>query len=113
MNESSVRLRLHRSDVERFAQTDSIASATPFPNGRVLRLRLTAADVDSPAVVFEGELLEVTVPRADAAQWASSDQIGIYGTHGPLEILVEKDFRRTSLPSPDDEDRYPNPRSPQ
>ena len=112
MNESSVRLRLRRSEVEQFAREASIESATPFPDGRTLRVRLIAADVNGPLVSFTGEVLEVSVPKAASVEWTSSAKVEIFGRHGSLEILVEKDFRRTSLPSPDDEDRYPNPRSP-
>lgn len=112
LNESSVRLRFRRSEVEQFAREASIESATLFPDGRALRVRLLAGDVQGPIVSFTGNTIEVTVPSAAAAEWTTSGQVGIFGRHGSLEILIEKDFRRTSLPSPDDEDRYPNPRSP-
>jgi hypothetical protein len=111
MNESSIRLRVRRSEVERFARESEIESVTVFPGGRVLRVRLSVGDVPQSAVSFDGELLEVRMPPSDSARWTTAGEVGIYAKHGPMEILIEKDFRRTSQPSPDDDDRYPNPRA--
>jgi len=51
------------------------------------------------------------LPAGEGNLWSSGSQVGVYGKSDGIEILVEKDFRRTSAPSPDDNDRYPNPRS--
>jgi hypothetical protein len=112
LNDASVRLRCRRSEVETFAQAGVLETITPFPNGRILRIALTISDGKSPSVLFTGDDLSVSVPREVARNWTATDEVGIYGHDGSLDILIEKDFRRTTLPSPDDADRYPNPRSP-
>jgi len=111
LDENSVRIRLRRSEVERFAQSPSIEAATVFPNGRKLTFMLSKKPAGPLAVTFEGDRIAVAIAQADADAWTGSEQVGLYGREGGLEIMIEKDFRRTSMPSPDDADRYPNPRS--
>lgn len=111
MNDKSVRLRLLRSEVERFGATGSVAASIEFANGRALRYRLARGESGDTAVSFTEDAIEVIVPAREAAAWAEGPQVGIYGKSGSIEIIVEKDFRRTSAPSPDDDDRYPNPRA--
>jgi hypothetical protein len=111
MNEKSVRLRLLKSEVEQFRQTGRVDAAIRFSEERALYYRLMRADVAEPEVRFNADALEVLVPLARATQWSEGPDVGIYGNTGSVDVLVEKDFRRTSAPSPDDHDRYPNPRS--
>ncbi len=111
LTESSVRLRLRRSEVEAFRRDGSVEVSTHLPAGESITYRLTGVAIDQPAVALTAGLLEIRVPAGAARQWASTDQVGLYYPVGALQILVEKDFRRTSAPSPDDDDRYPNPRS--
>lgn len=113
MNDRSVRLRLLRSEVERFHATGAVESAIQFPNGRALRYRLNMGEVAEPVVTFTGDMLDIAVPRAEGESWSGGTAVGMYGKSASLDILVEKDFRRTSAPSPDDDDRYPNPRAAQ
>src|SRR5512133_2731163 len=111
MNDRSVRLRLLRSEVERFGATGSVATSIRFANGRDLHYRLLRGESAAAAVSFTGDAIEVVVPAREAAAWTGGPLVGIYGKSGSIEIIVEKDFRRTSAPSPDDDDRYPNPRA--
>ena len=110
MNETSVRLRLRRSEVERFRSEGEVAASIPFAD-RPLHYRLRRGEVSQPTAAFCHDALEVVVPAGEGEVWATGPQVGIYGRSGALDILVEKDFRRTSAPSPDDDDRYPNPRA--
>jgi hypothetical protein len=112
LNASSVRLRCAVSEVAALASAGRVTTRVPFPDGRTLEVVLSsvdAADSGEPRVVFAGDRIEVSLPAAQAAAWTGSAIVGVYGRHGALDILVEKDFRRTSRPSPDDGDRYPNP----
>lgn len=111
INERSVRLRLLRSEVERFRTTGRVDAVIRFAGGRALAYRLARGDVPAADVRFTGEAIEVTVPAPEAEAWTDTSQVGIYHKPGEIEIMVEKDFRRTSAPSPDDDDRYPNPRA--
>jgi hypothetical protein len=110
MNERSVRLRLLRSEVARFRSTGEVTASIQFP-GRELRYRLRRGECAQPTVSFAGDALDVVVPAGEGDVWSTGSQVGIYGKSDGIDILVEKDFRRTSAPSPDDDDRYPNPRS--
>ena len=111
MNEGTLRLRVRRSEVEAFGADGSVSTTTQFPGGRSLTWRLAAAPVAGITVSYVGDRIEVLVPEAQARAWAAGGDVGLYGRYEGVEILVEKDFRRTSLPSPDDQDRYPNPRA--
>ena len=109
---SSVRIRVKKSEVQRFAESGTVSECLVFPGGRALTFVLQAADVQEPTVAFDGDRLHIDLPRIVATRWATSDDVGIYARESAgLGLVVEKDFRRTSLPSPDDADRYPNPRS--
>ncbi len=110
LSENSVRLRFRRSDVLSLSKNGSVAQTLRFPGGPALTFRAVAADVAQPQVVFEGGTVEVRVPAAQARAWYTAETVGIYGRHEGVEVVIEKDFRRSSVPSPDDEDRYPNPR---
>jgi hypothetical protein len=109
LTESSVRVRCAKSEVDTFAAQPAVETVTVFPDGRALRLVLSAGDKEALAVSFDGATIEIAVPRAMAIGWAGTGDVGIYGRDGGLDILIEKDFRRTSRSSPDDADRYPNP----
>ena len=111
MNEDSVRLRLRRSEVDQFRKTGSVSAAMRFPNGRALTYRLAASGIGEITVSFVEDVLEVLVPAGEGEVWSGGNAVGMYGSSCGIEILVEKDFRRTSMPSPDDADRYPNPRA--
>ena len=109
---SSVRIRVRKSEVQRFAESGTVSECLAFPGGRTLTFALQAANVPEPCVVFDGGSLVVSLPHSVAMHWATGEAVGIYAPHtAGLGLIVEKDFRRTSLPSPDDADRYPNPRS--
>ena len=107
---TSIRLRIRRSEVASFAESGRVASRIVFPDG-CLEYSLEAAGVPAAAVSFREGAIRIVVPRAAAGQWTASDDVGIYGVHNHIAIVIEKDFRRTSQSSPDDHDRYPNPRA--
>lgn len=110
LNENSVRLRFRRSEVLSLSQNGSVSVTLRFPGGQPLTFQAVAASVPQPEVIFDGGTVEVRVPAEQARAWFTAETVGIYGRHDGLEVMLEKDFRRSSLPSPDDEDRYPNPR---
>ncbi|MBL8211659.1 MAG: hypothetical protein JNK87_13140 [Bryobacterales bacterium] len=110
LNENSVRLRFRRSDVLSLSNHGSVSQTLRFPGGQPLTFRAVAASVPQPQVIFDGGTVEVRVPAEQARAWYTAETVGIYGRHEGVEVLLEKDFRRSSVPSPDDEDRYPNPR---
>jgi hypothetical protein len=89
----SIRLRLSASEVSQLASTGEVSTATPFSDGAALTARLRTADVPAPVASFDGGIVLVSLPAAQARDWAQSGQTGIYGDSEVLRIMVEKDLR--------------------
>jgi len=95
---SSIRLRLTKTEVNRFAESGSISAVTPFGGGRTLTYTLQSSDTaDAVTASFEDARISVNVPRAMAHHWASTDDVGIRVDQEAggelLQILIEKDFQ--------------------
>jgi len=95
--DDSIRLRLTQSEVAEIGDRRRVEGRTRFPGGDELCYALVAAQVDAPTASFEAGQVTVTVPIADALDWARSDRVGIEShlslDHGELRVLIEKDFR--------------------
>jgi uncharacterized protein DUF7009 len=111
---NSVRLRLNRTEVNKFAKTGEITETIQFPGLAVLRYGLRVSGGPSPgAARFENCELMLTVPAADAKAWASRDEeIGLYYEQkldggGSLRIMIEKDFQCIDGP-PEEKTRFPH-----
>ncbi|HUR97319.1 MAG TPA: hypothetical protein VMZ26_04545 [Pyrinomonadaceae bacterium] len=118
MKSNSIRLRLLRSEVERFATAGQISEEIEFGTDRSSYLRyslVTSPDADSVSARFWGSEISIVVPVAIANKWTSSDEVGFeseqpIGGDGSLKILVEKDFECIDRPDdPDRADAFPNP----
>ena len=108
----SIRLRLKKSEVDAIGAGRDVVEQTRFP-GAVLTYRLAVTDDDSIAAAYDHGELVIGLPRARAAEWASTDEVSLVGSSKDLSILVEKDFQCLSpghhRPDEDDEDTYPHP----
>ena len=108
---NSIRLRLLRSEVERFAGTGRISEETHFgPQGSpVLRYTLiTDPTVTEISTSFQNNEILVAVPENLVHEWTSGDKVGLERVqqangNGGLSVLIEKDF--VCLDRPDDPDR--------
>lgn len=118
---NSIRLRLLRSEVERFAKAGQISDEIEFGTDRSSYLRyslVTSPEAESISARFRGNEISIVVPRAIAKSWTSSDDVGFeneqpIGSGESLKILVEKDFECIDRPDdPDRADAYPNPKAP-
>lgn len=113
---NSIRLRLTRSEVERFAHNGRIESALDF--GAIPARQLSYGLLVSPrpecmAVEYCSDHITISVSPAVAQDWTTTDRIAIsdrqlLGNGAHLDILVEKEFRRMRDTQPDP-DLYPNP----
>ena len=108
--ENSVRLRLRRSELDEFARDGKVRAQTAFSPTSILEYSLEAGDVAEPHVSFENSWVRVVVPRKAAEAWTASSDVAIVGQCGGISILVEKDYQRTHVKTPVDQDLYPNPR---
>jgi hypothetical protein len=117
----SIRLRLGQSEVQRLADEGRVEERTHFTPGApalVYALRTDASsDTGSISAAFDGGALVVTVPRAVALRWASTEQVGLEasqpaGNGETLRILIEKDFECVDAPTDESQaDAFPNPRT--
>jgi hypothetical protein len=113
----SIRLRLKIGEVERIAAGESIVETTHLPDSK-LTYGLEVSENGGMAATFSDGKLIVTLPKADAKQWASSDEVSLASEQSladacTLSLLVEKDFtclepghHRDCV---DDEDTFPHP----
>lgn len=101
---NSLRLRLTRSEVAQFGDTGSVEEAIEFGGSggaasqQLIYSLVSSNDIEEPTAVFENGRITVSVPRAQAAGWTESNQVGIEaekplgGEGRTLRILIEKDF---------------------
>jgi len=112
---NSIRLRLSRPDVERFAATGHLAESLEFGTVSDFTYTLEASNSQLHVTATHSPSgMRILVPRTLAHQWTSSDQVGISGEQRlpsgrNLQILIEKDFKCIHKPAEGDRDAYPNP----
>jgi len=113
----SIRLRLKVGEVDRLAAGESIVEETRFPDS-VLSYRLDTSGNGGITAKFGDGRLVVSLPKADAEEWASTDKVSLTGEQdiadgGTLSLLIEKDFKCLEpghhRECSDDEDTYPHP----
>ena len=112
---NSIRLRLLRSEVEKFAQDGRISDEISFGANALRYTVAMSAEAASISAEFANNEITVLIPEADAMRWTASDEVGFEieqptDANETLTILVEKDFVCIDrLDDPDREDAYPNP----
>jgi hypothetical protein len=114
---NSVRLRLTKSEVERFDETGSVGEMVEFGSAfPTFRYELNRSSKDASITAgFEHNRLYISVPFGDVEKWIRSEEIGlevIYptGDNKFLRILVEKDFACLKPRDNEDEsDAFTNP----
>lgn len=113
---NSIRLRLQRSEVARLQDAKVVSDATAFPGGLRLRYAIHIDPVvETIAVRYVGESIEIWVPVAHATAWFAADEVTLAETLAlengeKLLVVVEKDFKCLHTTSIDDEaDAFENP----
>ena len=111
----SLRLRLTRGELDRFAREGTVEDRIRFGAGRALVYRLTRdARAQSPAASFADDTIEVRLPESQAREWCETDLVTVNGTQRAdgieLRIVVEKDFACLKPRADEDEsDNFPHP----
>lgn len=113
---NSLRLRISRSEMATLVKSGAIDESIYFavaPEAKFtysLRLESASSNVH---VEYLPQHIAVVISTQAAERWATSDQVGIYGSSetsaGPLQIVVEKDFACLDGENPMDDDAFPNP----
>jgi len=115
---NSLRLRLTRSEVDRFKTQGRVDDAISFGPNDEERLAYSLVAWESAHAVsarFHQNTITVIVPTSIAQQWTGSEDVGFSAEQSvpgsePLSLLVEKDFQCLhERPGEDESDAYPNP----
>jgi hypothetical protein len=106
---NTLRLRLTRSEVARFAEQGHLEDAIEFaPNARFTYSLERSNDAGAPRALYEDGRLRIQVPSAEADEWAGTDRVGISGGES-VAIAIEKDFKCMHGDREEEADAYPNP----
>lgn len=108
LRENSLRYRLTRSEVEQFAHEGVFKEKVTIGEESLVYLLQRTAGPDFRATLHTN-LITVLVPEALADEWTGTEKVGIEVHHGPLHILIEKDFTCLDNVNEDQSDNYPNP----
>jgi hypothetical protein len=111
---NSVRIRVTKSEVARFAEEGRLEEKTEFGDA-VLTYALQCSDkFENPSADFKSNTVTVYIPTRVRKEWVETDQVGFnhrmdIGNEKTLFILVEKDFICLDHTDEDQSDNYPNP----
>ena len=110
---SNIRLRLSKTEVERFKNGNGISNQLTFPNGNSLTYRL--AEGTDNTVSYDHDVITIVLCEQEVEIWANSDQVGIKAqipmdNGNTIGVLVEKDFQCLTNKEEDQSDFYPNPK---
>jgi hypothetical protein len=105
---NALRLRVKQGEVATLAAGATVEGRCELPGqALVYRLAPGGAAMD---VTFADGVLTVAVPTATIDAWAGSEQVGMAGSVGPVDVLVEKDWQCLDSKDPrDNEDTFPHP----
>jgi hypothetical protein len=108
---NSLRYRLTKTDVERFANDGYLEEVTNFGE-QSLTYALRRSSIENLSANFTNNKITLLIPDDLASDWNSSDQVGFEGYSGALFLLIEKDFKCLDTVAEDQSDNYPNPLMP-
>jgi hypothetical protein len=114
---NSIRLRVSRSELERFLSGSRIEETVHFAPETDARLiyALESASQAVPVVVrYQPQAVTVVLSEDQARIWSGENEIGVYtsveiGAAGALEVIVEKDFACLDRSDEDNSDTFANP----
>ena len=104
----SLRFRLTRSEVERFAHEGVVAEKVHIGD-ETLTYVLQRFAGPALTATLKNNIITMNVPEAVADDWAATNQVGFECKGEPLYLLVEKDFTCLDNVEEDQSDNYPNP----
>ena len=115
INGNSVRIRLSRTEVDRFGKEGYLEDRTEFGNAAFVYVLQTKKDGDSLSASFEGNTMTMFVPEKNKQEWTSTEKVGYdfnmpIGNGKTLYLLLEKDFKCIDNTMKEDQsDNYENP----
>lgn len=107
---NSLRYRLTKNDVSRFAAIGYIEEQTCFA-GKKLIYALQQNTGDKLSASFTDNKITLFMPKSMSEDWELTDKVGFEGNDNELYLLAEKDFTCLDNIAEDQSDNYPNPLS--
>ncbi|HLO69737.1 MAG TPA: hypothetical protein VK167_02645 [Flavipsychrobacter sp.] len=110
---SSIRMRVTKSEMDRFATEGYLEERTEFGNTTFI-YALQRYDADVMAASFADNTITVFMPATKAQEWATSQKVGYehnvdLGNGKKLYLLLEKDFKCLDETHENQDDNYDNP----
>jgi hypothetical protein len=105
---NSLRYRLTRSEVERFAQEGIIKQKLQIGDDALTYILQQTAENEMSAS-FHNNIITLLMPKKMADEWTSTERVGFDATNKDLYLLIEKDFTCLDNVDEDQSDNYPNP----
>lgn len=112
---NSIRIRLSRSEVDRFAQHGHLEEHTQFVNGSFKYALQRSNEGDHLSAGLLHDCITMYVPDSMAVEWTTTDRVGFdnfmdTGNGNRLFLLLEKDFKCIDAPAHEDQsDNYEHP----
>ena len=112
---NSLRIRLTRSEVDKFAVSGYLEEKTVFASQVLVYTLESKQGITGLQAAFEGTKITLFVPAALPAIWAANEVVGYDNTietsdGNQLYLLLEKDFKCIDAPpSEDQSDNFENP----
>lgn len=107
LKSNSLRFRLTRSEVERFAHEGVVAEKVRIGEETLTYVLQRFAEPELKATL-KNNIITLNVPEQLADEWTGTDRVG-FDCDGELYLLVEKDFTCLENVEEDQSDNYPNP----
>ena len=111
---NSLRIRLTRTEVEKFVNTGYLEEQTSFLENKFTYALQSRNDINQMSALFDQNKISIFVPAKLLADWPQNDVIGFNSnmpltTTDSLYILIEKDFICLDETTEDQSDNYENP----
>jgi hypothetical protein len=111
---NSIRIRLSKTEVDRFGEKGSLEEKTGFGNTHLIYLLKSKPDDNGLSATFKDNTITMWVPENMKDEWVATDRVGLenkmdIGEGKYLFLLLEKDFVCLDNTLEDQSDNYPNP----
>jgi hypothetical protein len=113
---NSIRLRLTKSDVDRFDKEGKVEETTDLGTVAFGYVLQRSSEVDQLTAAFNDGRITMYMPEVWAQEWTTTDRVGFdshvplgNGVEGGLYLLLEKDFKCLDETVEDQSDNYDNP----
>ena len=114
---NSLRLRVSRSELERFLTGERIEETIHFssePGAKLTYALQSASNGTMTEVRYSSQEITVLLSEGHIQEWSGANQAGVYssvdiGPEGLLNLIVEKDFACLDRSDEENQDTFANP----